>query len=388
MARLTPIYTLKEALPWFELESVDDLTMDELKRRFKKSLAKHHPDRGGTEGDFEKIVEAYEYVSTLVKRGMGGRDHTGVLDVHDVIKQRDRAFVEELNNLVSDVFDELMTQKPDRFQLVFNEQFEKQQSEAKQHWDEWSKQEYTVRLMDRWELSSRFDEERARRLEEEKEREKRHDDLPIDKDVKALEEAFMSMALARRYESTQKDERIILHPFEMAYFDGRTCGTDILCRDENTSVYNRPEYGNLSAVYSTDSIVFDKVPEYREHPLPSMEEIQQGRQIIAELTDDEKKELYEYDRRFAEKEEERTKKMIAFFASTKSSQWALMNRSYSNNVYDSQLGVHFPSCYEIKQQREKEKNDAMRVDEGDEKDNSVVNHTDDIIQRILDDINM
>jgi hypothetical protein len=391
---------LSESLAWFEIESLEQITLEELKRRFKKSLAVHHPDRGGKEGDFEKIVDAYEYISAILKRMMGGRDQYAVLDVQDIIKQRDRDFVHEMNNMISDVFDELERGKSDNFHIIFNEAFEKKRQEFfMDHdvdrdpltpWNDIIPQDYIdERSM---ELSKKFDEQLRIRTEEEQMRQEEDH-----KESLSFQEAmshFVKEATERRSDSSQK-EYLILHPMEMAVVDGRCYGTDIIRRENRhySSMFVRPEYTDLSGAYSSDNVVYDKLPDYTEHAIPSMEEIIKERERIYEcVADDHMKHVQEYEQRYVENESKHVKEIQSYFSSTKSSQWALKNNTDPvENVYDYQLGVKFPSCDDIRRQREEEKKAAMLVEDGDEKkDISAATHeidTDSIIQRIIIEMN-
>ena len=53
------------------------ITEEILKKSYKKSALRAHPDKGGTEEEFEAITRAYAYLSEILKRMQGGRDISG-----------------------------------------------------------------------------------------------------------------------------------------------------------------------------------------------------------------------------------------------------------------------------------------------------------------------
>lgn len=56
------------------------ITEETLKKAYKKSALRAHPDKGGTEEEFEAITRAYAYLSEILKRMQGGRDISGKVE--------------------------------------------------------------------------------------------------------------------------------------------------------------------------------------------------------------------------------------------------------------------------------------------------------------------
>jgi curved DNA-binding protein CbpA len=56
------------------LEEEVALTEEELKKAYKKSAMKAHPDKGGSETAFEAVTRAYAYLTEILKRIHGGRN--------------------------------------------------------------------------------------------------------------------------------------------------------------------------------------------------------------------------------------------------------------------------------------------------------------------------
>lgn len=56
------------------LEENVGITEEELKKAYKKAAVKVHPDKGGTEEQFEAVTRSYAYLSEILKRMKGGRE--------------------------------------------------------------------------------------------------------------------------------------------------------------------------------------------------------------------------------------------------------------------------------------------------------------------------
>jgi hypothetical protein len=56
------------------------LTEEALKKAYKRAAIKAHPDKGGTEEQFEAITRAYAYLTEILKRLQGGRTKTSVVE--------------------------------------------------------------------------------------------------------------------------------------------------------------------------------------------------------------------------------------------------------------------------------------------------------------------
>jgi hypothetical protein len=327
---------LNEALSWFDLERIDGITLDDLKRRFKKALSAHHPDRGGKEGDFEKIIEAYEYLSAVIKRSMGGRAEKGVIDVGDIIKQRDRDFVMEMNNMISDVFDEIDRRDIDDFFRTFNGAFVKHSQPLFEDggYSEWLTESNLPAKENKGQVQS-FDERFAEWMEK-RERSLQQAIHDIG-DSKEESSAAVFDELNHRFEKDTRatkdpvSETVILHPMEMAIVDGRCYGTEIIRRENryHSSMYVNPEYVDLYEAYTSQNIQFDKLPEYEEAPLPSMEEILKEREKSIEQVDVEDgiKFVHEYERRYFEEEQKKMEEVKTYFNTTNATAWALKDTS-------------------------------------------------------------
>lgn len=63
-----------------DLEEEVALTEDTLKTAYKKAVIRAHPDKGGTEKEFEAVTRAYAYLGEILKRIHGGRAAEGKVE--------------------------------------------------------------------------------------------------------------------------------------------------------------------------------------------------------------------------------------------------------------------------------------------------------------------
>lgn len=67
------------------LEEEVALTEEALKKAYKKAAIKAHPDKGGSEQDFEAVTRAYAYLTEILKRIRGGREKEGEVKAPDTL---------------------------------------------------------------------------------------------------------------------------------------------------------------------------------------------------------------------------------------------------------------------------------------------------------------
>ena len=91
--RISKVNSEEKAIGYFQaclevlgLEEEVALTEDILKKTYKKAILKHHPDKGGSEKEFEKITRAYAYLGEILRRIHGGRNTTANVDSPNVLK--------------------------------------------------------------------------------------------------------------------------------------------------------------------------------------------------------------------------------------------------------------------------------------------------------------
>ena len=64
---------LQHALELFEFLSIDDVTVNSLKKAFKTQIIRAHPDKGGDANLFDQMLRSYMYLTETVQRITGGR---------------------------------------------------------------------------------------------------------------------------------------------------------------------------------------------------------------------------------------------------------------------------------------------------------------------------
>lgn len=289
------------ALEKLGFSSMDDVNSESLKRAFKTAVVNSHPDKGGSEEDFESILAAYVHLSTTIKRMTGGRSGFQVLNVFDVRQARDDQFTSELNNLVSEVFDHLDSNQNEEFRKEFNDQFEKVHvRENEKGYEEWLKQDDDVKK----------------------------DDFPngVEKDPIDWNRTFESNVKQGKPEPTT----LILHPDQMGFVSGSTRGTALISSTDQSFTSDpeeRPEYTDLQAAYTSENTVYDKVPVYEEKQRTFEDILKERDMVYVSELDRDLEAIAAYEKRKQEEEVTHKQKIEAYFKGTSSSVWALRMQS-------------------------------------------------------------
>lgn len=91
--RISKVNSEEKAIGYFQaclevlgLEEEVALTEDLLKSAYKKAVLRNHPDKGGSEKEFEKVTRAYAYLGEILRRIHGGRSTTLNVDAPNVLK--------------------------------------------------------------------------------------------------------------------------------------------------------------------------------------------------------------------------------------------------------------------------------------------------------------
>jgi hypothetical protein len=301
---------MDHALEKLGFSSMDDVNSESLKRAFKTAVINSHPDKGGSEEDFESILAAYVYLSTTIKRMTGGRSGFQVLNVFDVRQARDDQFTNELNNLVSEVFDHLDSNQNEEFRKEFNAQFEKVHvRENERGYEEWLKQDDDVK----------------------------QDDLSTDlsKDPIDWNRTFESNVKQGKPEPTT----LILHPDQMGFVSGSTRGAALIPSTGQSFTSDPeecPEYTDLQAAYTSENTVYDKVPVYQEKPRTFEDILKERDMVYVSELDRDLEAIAAYEKRKQEEEVAHKQKIEAYFKGTSSSVWALRSASSVQSVQSEQ----------------------------------------------------
>ena len=91
--RIEKVNSEEKAIGYFQaclevlgLQEEVALTEDILKKAYKRATIKNHPDKGGSEKEFEKVTRAYAYLGEILRRIHGGRSTTVNVDAPNVLK--------------------------------------------------------------------------------------------------------------------------------------------------------------------------------------------------------------------------------------------------------------------------------------------------------------
>lgn len=297
---------MDQALEKLGFSSIDDVNPEALKRAFKTAVINSHPDKGGSEEDFESILAAYVYLSTTIKRMTGGRSGFQVLNVFDVRQARDDQFTNELNNLVSEVFDHLDSNQNEEFRKEFNDQFEKVHvRENERGYEEWLKQDDDMK-----------DDEK---------------DDGLTKDPVNWNRTFESNVKQGKPEPTT----MILHPDQMGFVSGSTRGAALIPstgQSFTSDPEERPEYTDLQAAYTSENTVYDKVPVYEEKQRTFEDILKERDMVYVSELDRDLEAIAAYEKRKQEEETAHKQKIKAYFKGTSSSVWALRSEQSMGSV--------------------------------------------------------
>jgi hypothetical protein len=287
--------SIESSLARLRLDSIDELTPESLKRSFKAGVVLSHPDKGGQEGDFDRLLSAYLHLSSVLKRLSGGRDGLqSVLAVDEVEKAREAQFQSEMNNIINDVYDSIDSQGDAEFHNKFNEMFEKHHERDNQKgYDEWLRadsedqnESFATSTVDEW--NQEFEKRMRRRI-------------PVEQ------------------------TKLMLLPHEMAD-DTHHIGTSIIEHKDQTFTSqggSRPEYTDLRSAYTTEHTMIHKLPIY-EPASRTLEELIAERDKVYELDKDEDLEaIHAYERKKQQDEKEHLERLALWFKGSSVSQWAL-----------------------------------------------------------------
>ena len=303
---------MDHALQKLGFQRIEEVSSETLKRAFKRAAVESHPDKGGLEGDFDNVLAAYLYLSTILKRSTGGRGGFQVLDPSEVRQAREDQFVSELNNLVSEVFDQVDQSKNDKFLQEFNEQFEKTH----------------VRDNDvgyeTWLLSHDDDVKEEPRV-----------------DPDQWNQTFETRAKQGKPEPTS----LILHPDQMAFVSGSTRGSSLIQgkgHSFTSDVEANPEYTDLHDAYTAENTVYDKIPVYQERERTFESLLKERDLVYTTELDRDLEAIAAYEKQKQEEEKEHKLRIEEYFKNTASSVWALRSDqgARSDRVHEVNRVVH------------------------------------------------
>jgi hypothetical protein len=301
---------LQYALQILQFETIEEVTTEALKRAFKKNILTAHPDKGGSEERFEALLGAYVYLTETVNRLSGGRTMLqGVLSPEEIQGQR-------ANQMINEVFQEMDNEQTreamERMRLEydsFHATFEKKREEESKGYATWLK-------------------------------DGAGDAMDEITDETTKKPSFSQEELNDVFEASMKGKKptaqaIILHPDDMAYRSGSCLGVSILEEVGGTftsDLYATPEYTDLYSAYTSDHVMYDKVPVYQDRQARSVEDLLKERDAVYTCqADEDLAAIGAYEKKKMDAEVEHKKRIHAYFNETSSSVWA---------IHDTQSTIH------------------------------------------------
>jgi hypothetical protein len=233
---------------------LEEVTASKLKSAFKVKVLQAHPDKGGSQELFDKLLSAYVFLINIEKRIYGGRNCIiGDITPEELKENR-------IDEIVDRIFEEFELEK-------FNTAFESQHKKVVNGYGEWLKNKdddtnvINGKYGDATQTAPTFD-------------------------TKDLNSIFVSKAK----EGKPEPSAIILHPEAMAYVSGNTIGTAIIEQTAGpytSDPYENPEFCDVYTAYTSENTICDKVSE--NITIKTLEELIQEREM--DITPFDNKEL-------------------------------------------------------------------------------------------------
>jgi hypothetical protein len=221
---------LEHALELFEFLSIDDITINSLKKVFKAHILKAHPDKGGDSELFDQMLRSYMYLTETIQRISGGRATLQNIVTPEELKEM------RADEIINRFFEEFNNDE-------FNKKFEETNAKETHGYSTW--------------LSSKDDENNLIKGAFGDATQK-----PPAFDEKYFHKIFEEKVKGGKPEPTA----IILHPEQMAYISGQTIGNEIIETNERgytSYIFNNPKYTDAYEAYSNLTIT-DKIPTFQE----------------------------------------------------------------------------------------------------------------------------
>ena len=220
---------------------IQDVTADSLKKAFKVTVLRAHPDKGGHQDAFDELLSAYLYLLETANRLHGGRR-----TLHDVISPEELKEA-RLDEIVNRAFEEFERE-------AFNAAFEAQNPRKDHGYSDW--------LHDASEDTKVTDGSFGSATQ-----------LAPTVEEGRLQEEFER---ATREGKPAPSVALIVHPDEMAYVSGQMLGTIILDTGAGcytSDLYQTPEYTDVYAAFTKDNTLCDKVLPFVEGEKKTLEQL-------------------------------------------------------------------------------------------------------------------
>lgn len=246
---------LSSVLELFGFLSIDEVTVDSLKKSFKTRILSAHPDKGGDDAIFDKMLRSYVYLTETIQRISGGRA--------------------TLQNIVSP--DELREMRPDELINKFFEEFHN--DEFNRRFEEQNKRE--THGYSGWLSEGRESKEGREGIEGSDSK----DIYVIPFEQKA---PFDHQLFEESVKKGKVVSSIILHPEAMAYVSSNPGYSGTLIIDDTkgsytSDIFANPEYTDVYSAYTENNTICDKVTGIESKHQRTIEDIIAERAATAVL---------------------------------------------------------------------------------------------------------
>ena len=258
---------LQHALELFEFLSIDDVTVNSLKKAFKTQIIRAHPDKGGDADLFDQMLRSYMYLTETVQRITGGRATLQNVVTPDELKEM------RPDEIINRFFEEFDNDE-------FNKKFEEANAKETHGYSTW--------------LSSKEEENNLT------------DGVFGDATQKPPtfnEKDFNKVFEQKVKEGKPEPTAIILHPEQMAYISGQCIGNEIIETTEGgytSHIFNNPKYTDAYEAFSNLTIT-DKIPAYTETNKTLDDLIAERNKDVTPFNDTELQAIHSYEKMKLEK---------------------------------------------------------------------------------------
>lgn len=258
---------LQNALDLFGLLSIDNVTVETLKKAFKTHIIKAHPDKGGDTKLFDDMLHSYIYLSETVQRIYGGRNALQKIGSPDELKEM------RSDEIVNRLFEEFEREE-------FNTIFETNNVINSHGYYDWLKNKEGEDNLTEGQFGSAT--QKAPTFDE-----------------KDFHKIFEQQAKEGKPEPTA----IILHPEQMAYLSGQNVGVEIIESNESgytSQLFTSLQYTDAYEAFSNFTVC-DKVPTFQETNKSLDDLIAERNKVITPFNNTELEAIQGYEKKKLEK---------------------------------------------------------------------------------------
>jgi hypothetical protein len=289
---------LSSCLLLFNLDNIDNILPDELRKLFKQKVVETHPDRGGSEEAFDTLLGAYLYLNELIVRVMGGRD-----SLNEIKSPSDLEALrgDEIINKIIEQFSSHSLNDKD-IEIIKNSRI----MVLDDGYDEWLKNKINETSITEKDNTVDFDTLSVQRP-----------DINIVKNNDISSDNFNNLFEINTKQNKPVPTSIIMYPDAMATISGTCIGANIFDDrpDNYTSDFNmNPVYSDLYSAFAVDNTIIDKIPSdcVTEKNITYEDLIQSRIDEIKPLSNDELSDIAEYEKKQLEKQRQHISRLKTF----------------------------------------------------------------------------